>query len=150
MFLIEDGHRSGVVFTMPTRVGYLVGIATDEVPRVGTLVWIATPTFDVEPTLAQVQSIVSWRWPTLFPLGAALRRKIVKRVGMLAIPQSIARFPVMRSGGGFLPWVAFARVNGEDVNLGQTQDKSLPIYQIVNDTSLREKVEAGWMPDDTF
>jgi hypothetical protein len=150
MFVVKDGQRSGVAFTMPTRVGHLVGVATDELPRIGTLVWIATPTFETEPTLGQVQSIHSWRWPTLFPLGAALRRKIVKRVGMLAIPPSIAEFPVMRSGGGFLPWVAFARVNGEDVNLGPTQDRSLPIYQIVNDTSLREKVETGWMPDDTF
>src|SRR5437868_5935151 len=140
--------RAGMAFSMPTAVGHIVGIATHEVPRIGTLVWIALPTFDHVPMLSEATSIVDWRWPTLFPLPTAFRRKSVFRIGMVSIPAQLRDVPMMRGGGGPIGWVAFKGLGDEQRLLGRTEDRSLPIYEIANDVALREKIESGWEPQD--
>ena len=37
-----------------------------------------------------------------------------------------------------------------DVTLGETRDKSLPVFQIVNDTALREMLVTDWKPQDDW
>jgi hypothetical protein len=140
----------GLAFTMDTDVGYIVGVVTHDVPRIGSLVWIATPTFAREPTLDEARQISSWRWPTFFPVSAAMRKRIVKPLGSIPIPSEIAPFPKMRGGGGSMGWVAFTGVGDGQRLHGPTTDRSLPIYQILNDTSLSEMIATGWMPEDEF
>ena len=132
---------------MTTDAGMLVGLATHDVPRIGSLVWIAAPTFDAEPTREQVENIRSWRWPILFPLNDAIRRKIVKPVATVPVPTHLLPFPTMRSGNRRIGWTAFTEVAGVHRQLGPTEDRSLPIYKVVNDTRLREMVASGWRPE---
>jgi hypothetical protein len=63
--------QPGLAFSLPSDAGYIVGIVTHDVQKVG---WIATPTFEEEPTVEEVERITSWRWPVLLPLEAAIRR----------------------------------------------------------------------------
>jgi hypothetical protein len=145
-----NSFQAGLAFALPTAVGYVVGIATHEVPRIGTLVWISRPTFAAPPDRSDVETISDWRWPTLFPVRAAIRRKLVRELGIVPIPRELIKFPRMRSGGGPIGWVAFEGLGDEERILGRTQDRTLPIYQIVNDTALREMVETDWKPSDQF
>lgn len=140
----------GLAFSMPISGGHLVGLYTHDVPRIGSLVWIATPTFREEPTLDVVNSVEEWRWPALFPLAPALRRKLVRAIGVVPVPLRLQRFPTMRSGDKVIGWVAFTKRNGEDHLLGPTTDRSLPIYSLVNDTRLREMVETDWRPEERW
>lgn len=140
----------GLAFSIVCDRGFAVGIATHDVPKVGTLVWIAEPTFDDEPTSEQARSISEWRWPVLFPLTAAIRRKIVTTIGVIPVPPGLARFPVMRSGNKRMGWIAFTREDGVSRRLGPATDPSLPIYKVVNDTSLKEKIVSDWRPEDEW
>jgi hypothetical protein len=135
---------------MPSDAGFLVGLVTYDLPKFGTLVWIATPTFDEEPTRDQVKQITAWRWPIFFPLAAAIRRRIATPIGMIAVPATLQPFPIMRSGNKKAGWRAFTETGGIRRRLGPTDDASLPIYKIVNDTRLKEMVVSGWRPEDEW
>lgn len=123
---------------------------THEVPKVGAVVWIAEPIFDHEPTADEVREIDGWRWPVLFPLKAALRRRLVTAIGDVPLPAELRNFPVMRSGNKKMGWMAFAEVDGVRRRLGSAEDASIPIYQVVNDTALKEMIVTGWKPEDVW
>jgi len=87
----------GLSFSLPSDAGFIVGLMTHDVPKVGELVWISSITYDEEPTTAVVEAIESWRWPVLFPLGAAIRRGLVHPLGTVEVPDALKSFPTMRS-----------------------------------------------------
>ena len=140
----------GLAFSLPSDAGFIVGVVTHDVPKVGSLVWIATPTFDEEPTTNDVERIKTWRWPVLLPLEAAIRRHLVSPVGVVAVDEPLVEFPTMRSGNRKAGWVAFTEVNGVRRQLGPTEDRRLPIYQVVNDTRLKEMVVSNWRPEEVW
>jgi len=142
--------QPGLAFSIPSDAGYIVGVVTHDVPKVGSLVWIAKPTFAQQPTVDEVESIKSWRWPVLLPLEAAIRRHIVTPIGTVAVQKGLQQFPTMRSGNRKTGWVAFTEADGARRRLGPTNDPSLPIYQVVNDTRLKEMVVSGWRPEDVW
>jgi hypothetical protein len=131
-------------------LGFAVGLMTHDVPRIGSLVWIAAPTFDEEPSLEQVLQLSRWRWPVLFPLTAAIRRKAVTPIGIVAVPRALQPFPTMRSGNKAMGWMAFTEISGIRQRLGPAKDPSLPIYKVVNDTRLKEMIVSGWRPEDEW
>lgn len=140
----------GLAFRMPIESGHLVGLFTHRDEEMGELVWIAEPTFSTPPSTEDVAAIRAWRWPAFFPLGPAIRRRLAEPVGYVPIPPSLSRFPTMRSGASRIGWIAITKHDGRDVNPGPTHDRSMPVYQLVNHTSLREKVEGGWRPEDDW
>jgi hypothetical protein len=148
----------GLAFSLPIDVGFAVGLATHDVARLGTLVWIAQPIFDDAPTLNVVSEIEAWRWPVFFPLNAALRRQIVTKIGHVAIPQSLETMPYMRSRAtlsgkpdGVWNLVSLAADGSFNTSRhGQTTDPSVPIYRVVNDTALKEKIVTGWRSSDEW
>ena len=135
---------------MVSDAGFVIGLVTHDLPKVGSLLWIATPTFDDEPTRIEVDGIASWRWPVLFPLAAAVRRRIMVQIGMVSIPDALRLFPTTRSGNRSAGWSTFTEVGGVRHRLGPTSDPSLPIYKVVNDTRLKEMVVSGWRPENEW
>jgi hypothetical protein len=143
--------RPGMAFSLVCDLGFAVGLVTHQIRRLGDLVWLAEPIFDEEPDLQSVMRIASWRWPILFPAGAALRRRLITPVGVIDLPQSLTSIPLMRSGNKRMGWREVRVVeDGSSKPLGATADPSLPIYQIVNDTRLREMLVSGWMPEQDW
>ena len=142
--------QPGLAFSLVCDLGFAVGLMTHRVERIGDLVWMAEPVFDEEPTVAEVEKIEDWRWPVHFPLGAALRRKIVSPIGIVAIPDQLKAYPVMRGGDKKLGWMAFTREDGVERLLGPAKDPSLPISQTVNDTALKEMLVSGWSPEQEW
>lgn len=121
---------------------------THDFPRAGSLVWVAEPTFDEEPTIDVVQAIQAWRWCVFFPVEAAIRRKIITRIGTLdVLPEAIKALPIMRSGSRDEGWTLMKFEDGVSRVLGAATDPSVPIYQVVNDTALREMIVSGWRPE---
>lgn len=91
-----------------------------------------------------------WRWPVFFPLGAALRRGLVEAIGVIPVPPALEPFPTMRSGNKQAGWNAVTETGGVPRRHGPTNDPSLPIYQIVNDTLLKEMIVSNWRPEDEW
>jgi hypothetical protein len=142
--------KPGYAFSLVCDLGFAVGLMTHYVERIGHLVWIAEPIFDEEPSLEDVAKIDSWRWPVFFPLGAAVRRKLVTQIGVTSVPSSLQAFPILRSGSRTTGWTAFTEIDGERRRLGSTSNPALPIYKIVNDTALKEMIVSGWSPDQEW
>ena len=139
--------QPGLAFSLSCASGYAVGIVTHDVARIGTLIWIAVPTFGEEPTVEAVSRIEGWRWCVFFPLTAAIRRKIVTVIDTVSIPQAIESFPVMRGGSTQQGWTKVEFEDGVSRPLGPATDPALTIYQVVNDTRLREMIDSNWRPE---
>jgi hypothetical protein len=118
----------------------------------GSLIWIAEPTFDDVPTVEQVQAIHGWRWPVFFPLSTALHRKMMTPIGVVAIPDQLRSFPLLRSGNKRAGWQLVELPGGSlpSRTLGPATDPTVPIYQVVNDAMLKEMVVSSWRPDDDW
>lgn len=123
---------------------------THSVEKVGALVWISEAMFDEEPTLDDAGRLDGWRWPVFFPLAAALRRKLVTAIGVVPVPEELRLFPVLRSGNRSMGWVAFTERDGVRERLGPATDPSTPIYEVVNDTDLKQMIVTGWRPEDDW
>ena len=87
----------GLAFWIICDRGFAVGLMTHHVKRIGHLIWLAEPFFDEVPTVQDLEEIDGWRWPILFPLGAALHRKIATRIGQVdnIIAPAWFRMPVL-------------------------------------------------------
>lgn len=72
--------KPGLAFSPVTDSGFAVDLYTRRIEAEGYVICMAEPTYDESPTLAQVRAIHRWRWPIFFPLGAALRRKLVRGI----------------------------------------------------------------------
>ena len=144
--------RPGLAFWIVCDSGFAVWLVTHRVARYGDLVWIAEPTFDEEPTVSDVEKIEKWRWPVFFPLGPALHRKLVTSIGVVPIPEQLKPFPMLRGSRGPGKWalVKYGADLSTSQSFGPTSDPSVPISQVVNDTSLREKIVSGWRPEDRW
>ena len=141
----------GLAFTLVCELGFSVGVVTHRVPRLGAMVWVAEPVFENEPDAESVGRISGWRWPVLFPADAALRRRIIAPVAVIDVPRRMVALPLMRSGDGTRGWrrVRLAE-DGSSTPMESTDDRALPIYQIVNDTRLREMIVSGWTPEQQW
>jgi hypothetical protein len=140
----------GVAFSIICDRGFAVGLCTHRHAKMGHLIWMAEPFFDEFPSKDQVEAIETWRWPVFFPLGGALRRKMVDRIGRIPIPPSLARFPTMRNGGMMSqPWMKYREGHLDGLGL-KTEDRNLPIVMIVNYERVREMLVSGWKPADRW
>lgn len=84
-----------------------------------------------------------------YPLGAALRRRTVERIGRATIPSDLIAFPVLRAGGPSQPWMEYR--NGHLDGIGETTtDRNLPISMIVNHEMLKEMLVTDWRPAERW
>jgi len=142
--------QPGLAFSLVSDLGFAVGIVTHVLPRMGSLIWMAEPTFDEEPTVDDVARIERWRWPIFFPVGAAIRRKIVTPIGVVAVPPGLEAFPVLRSRNVRGEWVLVKFVDGASESYGVATDPTIPRASIVNDTRLKEMLVSGWRPEHNW
>jgi len=131
-------------------LGFVVGLVTHRIERLGSLVWWSERVFDSEPDLNDAIAVDKWRWAVWFPVGSAVRRKILTSIGNMPVPEGLRDIPTMRSNLGANGWVAVEFVDGTSRTLGHTTDKSLPPYMIVNDTRLKEMLVSGWVPENKW
>jgi len=90
------------------------------------------------------------RWPVFFPLGAAVHRGIVTRIGVVPIPRELQDWTVMRSGNRQMGWKMVYFDREQRLPLPKATDPKLPIYQVVNDTALKEMIVSDWRPEEQW
>lgn len=141
----------GLVFTIVCDRGFALGIFTHKHDRLGHLIWLADEFWDEQPPLNAIAQVSRWRWCVFFPLGAAVRRRIVNPIGVVKVPEQLEHFPVLRQGGfgGRLAWTLYE--NGDlDHSVGLAKDPAIPIAMVVNDTRLKEMLVKNWKPSDEW
>lgn len=142
--------RPGFAFAVETDLGFSPCLVTHQVPRMGDVIWVAGPVFDTLPSPVELSRIAQWRWPTLFPTGAAVRRKLVIQIGLVEVPAGLTPFPRFRSGHRSRGWHEVDYSGGAERTVGVCRDPDLPIFGIVNDTLLKERIVTGWRPSREF
>jgi hypothetical protein len=140
----------GSVFIFPVSAGYAVGLVTHDDPRRGPFVWIAQPIFEHQPAIEDIRTIDNWRWPVGFPMSAALRQKDIRLIGKIEVPVAMRLMPAVRSRHPLTHVWHRIEFVGEDSPRwrGPTEDRSLPIYQIVNGVTLRDLIESDYPRND--
>lgn len=93
------------------------------------------------------------RFVTIFPLGAAVHRKIFAIVGHTEIPKEAQQFPLFRAAGfrekdgKVVNWWLWDGENSWRVEKLTLEQYKLPIKSIPNDIALVEMIEEGWTPE---
>jgi hypothetical protein len=142
-------QRPGQAIAMYTDAGYVVGLCTHVTPRGEPLVWWSGDLFDDSPTNVDVGSIVKWRWACFFVINAALRRRLVIDLGVVAVTATLATYPAIRFGVRGVPWT----VNADPFTgrrLARKAKPTMPISGFYNVALIKERVVAGWKPEDLW
>ncbi len=149
--------RIGDVIEIPTVKGFAYAQITHRKPSYGPLLRVLEGTWQEPP--ADPRGIVAEpaRFHAFFPVDAAVRRGVVRRVGNVPVPDHARRFPLLRGGGirnpdgshgDWWPW------DGDrETRLGQhltAEQKALSTDDVVNDTLLIERIATDWHPGDEF
>ncbi|CAM3417837.1 hypothetical protein BOSP111201_03990 [Bordetella sputigena] len=88
-----------------------------------------------------------------FPVDAALRRRLIAKVGYRTVPLHARETPLFRAG---VPDPSTRKVDNwwlwdgeKSWQIGKLtpEQRRLPIRAAWNDTLLRERLEAGWLPE---
>jgi hypothetical protein len=137
----------GKAFWVALGSGFATGIVTYDHPQYLQLVWMATEFSETPPTPALIPTL-TWQWCTFFPAAACMRRRIVEPMGVVPIPESIQKPPLMRSGTPRLNDWRVVDVDLRVIRKATENDRSLSPHGIVNDTMLFEMLESRWKPED--
>lgn len=146
--------RVGDVIAFATSRGYALAQYTHRDKLYGCLLRVLAGFSESLPTDAAVAATEPTAFHTFFPLNAALKRGLVTRVGTAAVPESEQRFPLMRRrgqvapGGKVLDWWLWNGAEQRQVPRLEPAERDLSIAEVVNDTLLIERLEAGWRPRD--
>jgi hypothetical protein len=89
---------------------------------------------------------------TFFPLGFAVRKMLVKKVGRAPLPDGVRVPPLMRSSGPIIKgkptrWFLWNGDNSKTVKLENPTDEQirLPSLGIVNDTAIKSMIKGTWI-----
>lgn len=139
--------RRGLAFAIDCRSGYVIGLKTHRHPLLGDLVWLAEGQTAQPPSIADVDRVTGWRWPTFLLVQSAIRQGAAIRIGTTTIPAPLEPFPLMRAGGGHQPWFLAYPPGVDDVPMTKTTDRRLPPQMQVNAPELRRMIDEDWTPE---
>jgi hypothetical protein len=146
--------RIGDVVEIQTKRGLVYAHYVLNHDEMGALLKLAQGFFEQQPgDFAQLMGKPA-RFVAFFPLGAAINRKIFKVVGNIPVsdadeklPQFIASGHIDRKGCVH-NWLL--KDNDRTIRLGRMlrkEHRSLPHWEIINDTLLIERLEDDWSPE---
>jgi hypothetical protein len=145
--------KSGDVFSISTSKGYAFFQYVKKLPPMGAMIRVLPGIFDRVPgDLSDLVSRETNFW-VFFPVAAAEKLGIVKKIQNIQVPIHAMETPVFRAG---IVDPSTKRVetwwfwNGEKewmVGEISEEQRKLPIRQAWNDTLLVERIEEGWLPE---
>lgn len=145
--------KPGDVFGISTAKGeaYLQFIIKNKL--MGSAMRVLPGTYpEGEPDIVSLVKMETNFW-IFFPLAAAIKSKIVRKVGLFDIPPHARQLPLFRSGvvdpqtGRIENWWLWDGENSRMVGSISQEQRKLPIKSIWNDTLLIERIEQGWSPE---
>jgi hypothetical protein len=145
--------KAGDVFGIKTANGEAYFQYVKKVAPMGSLIRVLPGTYpESAPDWDSLIERESNFW-IFFPVGAALRQGIVRKVGHCAIPQHAQETPVFRAGvvdpstGKVETWWLWDGEREWSVGTITEEQRKLPIRGSWNDTLLVKRIEEGWLPE---
>lgn len=148
--------KLGDVFEIETSVGmayFQVTYNHREPPKYGYLIRVLKELNITEDIICE-KTQNEERFFVFFPVGAALNRKIIRKICNCPIPQHANSFPVLRIpgnialGGKVLDWRIWDGQKRYRIESLSDEQKRLSLGEIWNDTMLIRRIETGWKPED--
>lgn len=142
--------KIGDVVEIKTKKGLSYALYTHRHSRYGALLRIFDKQYDERPK--DFGRVVEDRvqFSCFFPLGAAVRQKIVACVGNVVVPGALIPFPIFRDAsvdyrtGKVAYWWLWDGEKAWQVDSLTPEQRHLPIKGIWNDTLLIERIEEGY------
>jgi len=149
--------RIGDIVEITTSKGLAYAVYTHrhtKPPKYGALLRVFDGIFSVQPDDIASLARIPIRFSTFFPLQAAVNKDLVRIIGNITVPENLKPFPVFRSGTTnpktkkvAMWWLWDGDREWRVGNLTDEQRK-LSFRGTWNDTFLRDRIEAGWRPEN--
>jgi hypothetical protein len=149
--------KIGDIVEIQTGVGIAYALHSHrhtDSPKFGSLIRVFDSLYEVRPQnldhLAQTEVMFS----TFFPLQAALKNGLVKVVGNVPVPDSLAALPIFRNG---VPhpktkkvdvWWLWDGTKEWRVGTLTPEERKYPLLGIWNYPLLVERIETHWKPEN--
>ncbi len=143
----------GDIIEIKTRKGFAYAVFTHYKPKYGAVIRVFDRIFPSRPSDIQGIAHSPVQFITLFPLSAAVSQGIFEIIGNIELPDSLASFPIFRTGirnpstGHVESWSLWDGDRSIKVGKLKTDQYRLPLRGIWNDTILIERIDAGWRPE---
>lgn len=146
--------KPGEIIEVRTGRGLAYSQVVLRAPLFGTLIRVIDGFWDERPL--EFAGVISRpeAFFTFFPVDAAVKRKLVARVGSLPLPDWAQSFPLLRQRGDIRPdgsvrdWWLWDGNRKWRVGELSGDQRTLSIAEVINDTLLVERLERGWRPRD--
>jgi hypothetical protein len=145
--------KVGDVFQIKTSIGEAYFQYTKKNPTMGSLIRVLPGTYSAEEVNLKELVDVKTNFWIFFPVGAALKRGIIKKAGHFPIPEHSLEAPTFRAGvtdpltkrvETWWFWDGMKEWKVGEINVEQ---RKFPIRGSWNDTLLIQRIEEGWLPE---
>jgi hypothetical protein len=146
--------KFGDVIEIQTHDGLAYALYTHRNEKYGALLRVFGRVFASRPSSFNWLSEEPPQFDAFFPLQAALQKGIVETVGDVEVPPALQGFPVFRNG---TPDPSTRKVENwwlwdgdKEWQVGKltSEQRKLPLLGVINDTLLRQRIEAGWTAEN--
>jgi|SRR5450830_1436947 len=150
--MIDTMIKAGDVFSMQTASGSAYFQFVKKNPLMGALIRVLPGMYLNEPDLDELVQKETNFW-IFFPVGSALKKKIIQRVKNVVVPLHSKETPVFRTGvvdpstGRVENWWFWDGEEGRMVGEITEEQRKFPIRGVWNDTLLIQRIEEGWLPE---
>ncbi len=145
-------HNPGDLIEIKTAKGLAYAQYTHKRPSYGHLIRVIDGFFESRPENLGELAARPTRFSIFFPLGVAISRRLVEKIGCAPIPAPDQRFPTFRStltiGGKATVWWLWDGDKAWKVKELTAEQRKLSVRGIWNHTLLIERIEQGWKPED--
>lgn len=144
--------KSGDVFSIKLSNGSAYFQFARKNPLMGSLIRVLPGIYTNEPDLNELVEKEKNFW-VFFPVGSALKKKVIQKVKNILLPIHAKEFPIFRTGvvdpstGRVENWWFWDGEQGWMVGKITDEQRKLPIRGVWNDTLLIQRIEEGWLPE---
>jgi hypothetical protein len=146
--------KIGDVIEIKTRRGLAYAQYTNEAELHGSVIRVFDRLYEKRPDNLKSLPNQAVRFATFFPIAAAVKNEMVKKVGNFEVAPENKKFPLFRYGvpnpcsGKVEEWSIWDGKQYRKIENITEVERKLPILWVLDVTSLTELIEENWRPEN--